>query len=133
MALIPILPKRLPLNPEKATAAASKFLHDFERDFKREIAPYPPERPWKNPPKTGPRAGGRRTGKLAQGWTRVSRFSKSTVTIRNPVPYAVHVEGPRRTRVAEARGWPRSLRKPIGERIFNRHRAALNAGLAASK
>lgn len=109
-----IIPKAgTPLNARDVQTGVDRWLRDFAFAVVREMQEYPPARPWKRPPpRSGPRRGGRRTGNYGRTWGVSVRYTSNTVTITNPVPYAVYVGGPRKggrgqrqARFMRDRGW----------------------------
>jgi hypothetical protein len=108
-----IIPRgAVPLDPARVQSGVDRWLRDFAFAVQSEMADYPPWRPWRRPPRSGPRRGGRRTGGYGRGWTLAARFTPNSVTLVNPVTYAVFVGGPRRgnrgerqARAMAARGW----------------------------
>lgn len=105
-----ILPKQK-FDAGKVQQGLNAWLRNYAFEFQHEMQEYPPAQPWKNPPpKRGLRAGGRRTGTYGRGWTGSTQFTANSVTITNPVRYAVYVGGSKRkrpgqTRVMAGRNW----------------------------
>jgi hypothetical protein len=113
--LIPIKPSRAPVGTKGLARELDAALEtEFARAVIDEMTKYPPVTPWKNGfPKKGPRRGGRRTGRLGRNWRITGRRRAYSITVENPVDYAIHVEGPRpgrkgrrQTIVFKRRGWP---------------------------
>lgn len=135
MTIIPIRPKRDPFDANRQQAAVTKYLRSFASDFVRDISHYPPAQPWRHPPpRTGPRAGGRRTGTLGRNWSTQIRFTADSVTITNPTPYGIYVQGnpkgpPRRRQTPnmQARGWPNV--PAVATKTRDRHAPALRREL----
>jgi hypothetical protein len=111
LKVVAITPKKALVSAKAAGVAIDDYLHSFAKEFVKEMQEYPPELPWRSrTPRSGPRIGGRRTGAYGEGWTRGITYSKSSVTIVNPVSYAVVVGGSRRqspgqARALASRGW----------------------------
>lgn len=111
MALTPIRPRNPTMNLAKNQAAVTAYLRGFSSEFVREIAKYPPPGSSRY----------RRTGTLGRNWSTRIRFTKDSVTIENPTPYGIYVQGDpagpqrrRQTPLMQRRGW--SNVKQVGER-----------------